>query len=576
MAFEYTPYRNPYIGTIADLMARGEDAKAKALIDVASAQARAAEAKGQIYGNAISSIGQQIGNIPAQMQANKEQAFKADQQARMVRGQQREDAAENEFNRMFGSKNELGGMFGPMSEPVVTPGVMGTDMEPDTPETRTLPSRAYMPTVTNPFKELSIRGVDGLDKWDVEKASQQFASMGLGVQGQKYLELMRGSNDDMDKHHASAMDLVKKSAARALQAGSFDMMLGSTNALMSQLANNKVIGREDLSAFQQQLDGLNALPQEQKENALQGLLRNISGIPEEEYTLNLDDVRVRGNKVIASNPRGVPPVTLVGRVFELENPATGATELVQSRSDGSLKVFGKPPERVQPAGPRPTYVTLSGPSGEQRQMETGPEANTLLSQGWKISQSGQAGEKPSSGLEKRVLNFFNRAEQADRELEALEKEIQETDLSGQLRMSYAPEILQNQTGQLYTAAQRAFTEARLRKDSGAAIPEHEFENDRRTYFAQPGNTAITLESKRRARATILASLAFESGKALGEYAGGKDEAEAIINSYKTRSKGKQISFDGSGKINVTAPDGTMHAFDTQAQADAFKKLVSGK
>lgn len=60
MAFEYTPYRNPYIGTIADLMARGKDAKAKALIDVASAQARAAEAKGQIYGNAISNIGQGI------------------------------------------------------------------------------------------------------------------------------------------------------------------------------------------------------------------------------------------------------------------------------------------------------------------------------------------------------------------------------------------------------------------------------------------------------------------------------------------------------------------------------------
>lgn len=303
MAFEYTPYRNPYIGTIADLMARGEDAKAKALIDVASAQARAAEAKGQIYGNAISSIGNQIGNIPAQMQANREQAFKADQQARMVRGQQREDAAEDTFNQIMGQKNVLGGMFGPMSAPVVTPGVMGTDMEPDTPETQTLPSRAFMPTVTNPFKELSIKGVDGLDKWDIEKASQQFASQGLGVQGQKYLELMRGSNDDMDKHHASAMDLVRKSAARALQAGSFDMMLGSTNALMDQLANNKVIGREDLSAFQQQLDGLSALPQDQKETALRGLLRNISGVPEEEYTLNLGDVRYQGGKPIAANPR---------------------------------------------------------------------------------------------------------------------------------------------------------------------------------------------------------------------------------------------------------------------------------
>ena len=303
MAFEYTPYRNPYIGTIADLMARGEDAKAKALIDVASAQARAAEAKGQIYGNAISSIGNQIGNIPAQMQANREQAFKADQQARMVRGQQREDAAEDTFNQIMGQKNVLGGMFGPMSAPVVTPGVMGTDMEPDTPETQTLPSRAFMPTVTNPFKELSIKGVDGLDKWDIEKASQQFASQGLGVQGQKYLELMRGSNDDMDKHHASAMDLVRKSAARALQAGSFDMMLGSTNALMDQLANNKVIGREDLSAFQQQLDGLSALPQDQKETALRGLLRNISGVPDEEYTLNLGDVRYQGGKPIAANPR---------------------------------------------------------------------------------------------------------------------------------------------------------------------------------------------------------------------------------------------------------------------------------
>ena len=58
MAFEYTPYRNPYIGTIADLMARGEDAKAKALVDVANAQARAAEIRGQAYGGAVQSIGQ--------------------------------------------------------------------------------------------------------------------------------------------------------------------------------------------------------------------------------------------------------------------------------------------------------------------------------------------------------------------------------------------------------------------------------------------------------------------------------------------------------------------------------------
>ena len=414
MAFEYTPYRNPYIGTIADLMARGEDAKAKALIDVASAQARAAEAKGQIYGNAISSIGNQIGNIPAQMQANREQAFKADQQARMVRGQQQEDAAEAQYNQMVGSKNELGGMFGPMSAPVVTPGVMGTDMEPDIPETQTLPSRAFMPTVTNPFKELSIKGVDGLDKWDIEKASQQFASMGLGVQGQKYLELMRGSNDDMDKHHASAMSLVQKSAARALQAGSFDMMLGSTNALMSQLANNKVIGREDLAVFQQQLDGLNALPQGQKESVLRGLLRNISGQDRRIANLSPGEsaVDLDTGEVLSTNVKPLP-VTPVRDPFVRVNPQTGKPEMIQRFSDGTMQFVGNPVPPTQPAGPRPTYVTLSSPTtGEQRQMETGPQANTLLSQGWKILQSGQAGDastqaKGVSLLEGSLSNLRN-------------------------------------------------------------------------------------------------------------------------------------------------------------------------
>ena len=357
MAFEYTPYRNPYIGTIADLMARGEDAKAKALIDVASAQARAAEAKGQIYGNAISSIGQQIGNIPAQMQANREQAFKADQQARMVRGQQQEDAAEAQYNQMVGSKNELGSRFVDVPSMPATlasqnmmlndDGTMGLRDNPSRPAT--LASRQMVPTITNPFKELSVKGVNGLDKWDIEKASQQFASLGLGVQGQKYLELMRGSNDDMDKHHASAMDLVRKSAGRALQAGSFDMMLGSTNALMSQLANNKVIGREDLSAFQQQLDGLKALPQGQKEAALRGLLRNISGQERNigNIALGARIVDLDTQEVLGENPRPNEPVTLVGSPVARKNPQTGKSELVQRYSDGTIKYFGDPPDATR-------------------------------------------------------------------------------------------------------------------------------------------------------------------------------------------------------------------------------------
>ena len=113
MAFEYTPYRNPYIGTIADLMARGEDAKAKALIDVASAQARAAEAKGQIYGNAISSIGQDISkslrdyNSPAAKQQREMDQAQAILKARGLETRQDERMRVNPGNFQPGSPYDV-------------------------------------------------------------------------------------------------------------------------------------------------------------------------------------------------------------------------------------------------------------------------------------------------------------------------------------------------------------------------------------------------------------------------------------------------------------------------------------
>ena len=71
MAFTFQAYRNPYVSTIAELLSRGEDAKAKALVDVANAQARAAEARGQAYGGAIENVGKMVAGLPAQIQANK-------------------------------------------------------------------------------------------------------------------------------------------------------------------------------------------------------------------------------------------------------------------------------------------------------------------------------------------------------------------------------------------------------------------------------------------------------------------------------------------------------------------------
>jgi hypothetical protein len=57
MPFQYTPYRNQYVGSITDLMGRGRDAEAQALITAANAQAQAAQVSGQAWGGAVQGIG---------------------------------------------------------------------------------------------------------------------------------------------------------------------------------------------------------------------------------------------------------------------------------------------------------------------------------------------------------------------------------------------------------------------------------------------------------------------------------------------------------------------------------------
>lgn len=184
-------------------------------------------------------------------------------------------------------------------------------------------------------------------------------------------------------------------------------------------------------------------------------------------------------------------------------------------------------------------------------------ASALADAGFDFSPASSG--KPPTGAQQRTFGFFNRAKQASEELEKLEDTVSKMGAVAQTRMAvgantpWIGNFLQSQTGQAYTAAQRAFTEARLRKDSGAAIPEQEFTNDRRTYFTQPGDSAATIAQKKRARAAILASLAFESGPAVAQFYG--DEAEGLLDTYKRDMNGGGASKASAAVIAVLASKG---------------------
>lgn len=74
MPFTYQQYRNPYIGSIADLLQHQNDPQARAAEQIAAANAHAAEVSGQAYAGMASNLGQIPGQIVQQVQQAKHTA----------------------------------------------------------------------------------------------------------------------------------------------------------------------------------------------------------------------------------------------------------------------------------------------------------------------------------------------------------------------------------------------------------------------------------------------------------------------------------------------------------------------
>jgi hypothetical protein len=182
-------------------------------------------------------------------------------------------------------------------------------------------------------------------------------------------------------------------------------------------------------------------------------------------------------------------------------------------------------------------VSVQGPDGQA----------VLVPRSQAAGMTPTTARKPVLGTERSALSFFNRAKEAEVVAAGLEPEVSKMGLAGQTAMQLLPNFMQSQTGQSYRQAQRAFTEARLRKESGAAIPQSEFDNDARMYFAQPGDSPETIEQKRQARQEVLDGLAFSSGQAYQEYYGEPFQRGAARPAGANRREGLP---DAGGALNA--------------------------
>lgn len=135
-----------------------------------------------------------------------------------------------------------------------------------------------------------------------------------------------------------------------------------------------------------------------------------------------------------------------------------------------------------------------------------------------------------------AATYATRAEQSNKNLEKITTDqFDPTALSSIVTgNALYPNALKGEGQQLSEQARRDFINAVLRRESGAVISDSEFENARKQYFTQPGDTSAVQKQKAENRRMTIAGLKAAAGT----------KALENIQKQSTNSKPKSIQQNG--------------------------------
>lgn len=345
------------------------------------------------------------------------------------------------------------------------------------------------------------------------------------------------------QQHAEQKELSKRDAAlsRWLDSGEWQRdpmgavkILGPergaklAEGLLSYQRLQATKGQEAMKLLPGLIAGVDALPEPLRPGAysaarsaiLQSGVIRPGDVPEQYSAETWAPISAYGKALRGDKPKGPMEVSPGASVIDPEHPEKGA-----------LFTAPKPTEPPKPPQPRVVgrslvtdegkviYRDPEGAKDERLVQVMGPDGPTWVRESQAVGKPAAQAARAVTGQERQSLAYYNRANQASEDIAPLESKIAKAGLASQTQLQYAPNIFQTEEQQKYRQAQRAFTEARLRKESGAAIPTHEYTNDAKTYFAQPGDDEATIKQKQEARQVVLDGLRFGAGKAYDEFYG---------------------------------------------------------
>jgi hypothetical protein len=149
-------------------------------------------------------------------------------------------------------------------------------------------------------------------------------------------------------------------------------------------------------------------------------------------------------------------------------------------------------------------------------------------------------QKAPTAAQQTLSGYAARIEQSNPILTNLEGYISGMSYANYKLQSFLPSSFQSSDFQQYNQASKNFINSVLRRESGAAIAQSEFDNAQKQYLPMPGDSEATLTQKRQNRDLIFANFKQGSG-------GAYSSVEELLSG--------NVSGEGESEVYV-APDGT--------------------
>jgi CHAP domain len=157
--------------------------------------------------------------------------------------------------------------------------------------------------------------------------------------------------------------------------------------------------------------------------------------------------------------------------------------------------------------------------------------------------------KPATDAQNQAATYATRVQQAGTALDQVASKIVSMNPAEYEIEKRLPSYLQSADYQAYDQAAKNLINAVLRRESGAAIAQSEFDNAYAQYLPKPGDTAQTLAQKKQNRDTILNGLKQSAGPAAGGTTG-LGSASDPLGLFSEKG-------GGLATVNQKFPDGTV-------------------